>query len=137
MTEILCIDDEAALRKYICGELEEEGYGVIQASNGEEGLAMILKHKPDLILADINMPHKNGYQLLQELRTKYPQFGDIPFIFISALSDKTMVLDGLKIGADAYLAKPIDFELLLATVQASLAQMARIKHKQENVVMID
>lgn len=129
MTEILCIDDEATIRKYICGALEEEGYSVIQACSGEEGLAMILKHKPDLILADINMPYKNGHQLLQELRKDYPQYGDIPFIFLSALSDKTMVLDGLKRGADAYLTKPIDFELLLATIQASLAQMARVKHK--------
>ncbi len=137
MTMILCIEDEARLRKNIAEELEDAGYDVRQAGDGQEGLEMILKHKPDLVLCDITMPRKNGYELLKEVREKYLLFAEMPFIFLSALADKERVLAGLTTGADAYLTKPINYEILLSTVQASLRQMARIKQKQEDMIVLD
>lgn len=137
MTMILCIEDEARLRKNIAEELEDAGYDVRQAGDGREGLEMILEHKPDLVLCDITMPRQNGYELLKEVREKHLIFAEMPFIFLSALADRDRFLAGLKTGADAYLTKPIDFELLLQTVQASLRQMSRIKQKHEEFIVLD
>jgi DNA-binding response OmpR family regulator len=137
MTTILCIEDEATLRQDLSEELEDAGYKVKQACDGDEGLAMIIKHKPDLVLCDITMPTKNGYTLLSEVREKYPLLAEMPFIFISALAGREEILTGLKCGADTYLTKPIDFELLLTTIQTSLRQIDRIKHKQERFLVLD
>ena len=131
MATILCIEDEVELRINIAEELEDAGYDVKQACDGNVGLQMILKHEPDLVLCDINMPRKNGYRVLKEIREQHDRiFARMPFIFLTALADKERVLAGLKDGADAYLTKPIDFEMMLATVQASLRQMDRIKQDE-------
>lgn len=135
MATILCIEDECLIREIIIEELEDEGYDVYQASDGRKGLEMILKIEPDLVLCDINMPHKNGYELLKEVREKHQVFAAMPFIFLSALSDKEQVVAGLKDGADAYLTKPINFEKLLATVHSSLRQIARITQMYEKVMV--
>ncbi len=137
MTTILCIEDEVSLRADISEELGDAGYNVKLAGDGEEGLEMILKYQPDLVLCDITMPKKNGYALLSEIRGKYPLLAEMPFIFLSALTDKELILNGLKCGADSYLTKPIDFELLLTTIQTSLRQINRIKLKQERFLVLD
>ena len=132
MTTILCIEDEADLRKNLVEELTDEGYTVKEAVDGKEGLEMIVRHRPDLVLCDINMPNRNGYELLEIIRKKYPMFAEMPFIFLTALADRERVLAGIKSGADAYLTKPIDYDFLLATVDASLRQVGRI---QKNVTV--
>ncbi len=137
MATILCVEDIPELREDIAEELEDAGYDILQAADGIEGLEMILKHQPDLVLCDISMPKMSGLQLLQEVRGNYPLFAEMPIILLSALADKERVLEGLREGADAYLTKPIDFELLLIRVQTSLRQMARIKHKNEDVLVLD
>ena len=137
MATILCIEDEVELREIITEVLEEAGYDVCVAGDGEKGLEMIHNLKPDLVLCDINMPQKDGYEVLKEIRDDNLILADMPFIFLSALADKERVLAGLTTGADAYLTKPINYEILLSTVQASLRQMARIKQKHEDVVMLD
>lgn len=137
MTMILCIEDEPDLREDIAEELEDAGYEVEQARDGKEGLEKILAHQPDLVLCDITMPRKTGHQLLKDIRGRYPIFAEMPFIFLSALADKEHILAGLKDGADAYLTKPVDFEFLLTTVKASLRQMERIKHKNDDMVVLD
>ncbi len=131
MTTILCIEDEAAIREDTAEVLEDVGYDVLQASDGQEGLELIFKHEPDLVLCDITMPVKNGYDLMKVIRETYTLYAEMPFIFLTALADREQVMTGLKYGADAYLTKPIDFEMLLLTVQASLRQMERIQHKHE------
>jgi len=137
MTKILCIEDEPDLREAIAEELEDADYTVCQAGDGRQGLEVILAQKPDLVLCDITMPNKNGHQLLRDIREKYPVFAEMPFIFLSALADREHILAGLKNGADGYLTKPVDFEVLLTTVKASLRQIDRIKHKQKDVVVLD
>ncbi len=137
MTTILCIEDVSELRHDIVEELEEAGYDVLQAGDGEEGLEMIIEHKPDLVLCDITMPRMDGLQLLKEIRNNYPLYAEMPIILLSALADRERVLDGLKQGADAYLTKPIDFEDLLIRVETSLRQMERIKHKDEKFLVLD
>jgi len=107
MATILCIEDVCELRCDIVEELEEAGYNVLQAGDGEEGLRMILEHKPDLVLCDITMPRMDGLQLLKEIRNNYPLLAEMPIILLSALADRERVLDGLQQGADAYLTKQI------------------------------
>jgi len=137
MATILCIEDEHLVREDIVEELEDLGYNVLVADDGVDGLNMILNHKPDLVICDITMPRMDGFQLLSEVRAKYRLMADMPFIFLSALADDKHVVAGLREGADYYLTKPVDFELLKVTVEASLRQMERIRHKNEGVTILD
>lgn len=137
MASILCVEDEADLREDIVEELEDSGYKVFQASNGREGLEMILKHGPDMVLSDITMPEMNGHEMLVELRKNHPAHSDVPLVFLSALSDRNEVIDGIKLGADDYLVKPIDYPILLAKVEATLRQKERYnKHKNAEMVRL-
>lgn len=126
---ILCAEDQDSLRTDICDELREAGYGVLEATDGDETLRQIQAAVPDLILCDINMPGRNGYEVLAEIRRLRPDLADTPFVFLSALSDPGEVVEGKRLGADDYLVKPIDFDLLLATIEARLRQVRRMRHK--------
>lgn len=129
MALILCIDDEEPLRRLITAELRDAGYETIEAADGRAGLAEILAHQPDLVLCDVNMPVMNGYELLTELRTSHPDFAEAPFVFLSALADRRDVIAGKRLGADDYLTKPVDIEVLLATVEARLMQVERLERR--------
>jgi diguanylate cyclase (GGDEF)-like protein len=131
VTTILCIEDEALLREDIVEELEDDGYDVLQAADGREGLEMILKHEPDLVICDITMPHMNGHDLVKTLREKHPQCADTPFIFLSAMADRHDILEGMNLGADDYLTKPIDFDFLLGKIKTSLRQVERMHARKE------
>lgn len=118
--KILCIEDEEDIRFMLVEELEDEGYEVLEAENGEIGLAMIRSNCPDLILCDVNMPVMGGRELLVQLRENHPEYNGIPFIFLSAFADNKDVVSGLELGADDYLTKPIDLDVLLAKVSDAL-----------------
>jgi DNA-binding NarL/FixJ family response regulator len=123
---ILCVEDENDLRSDIAEELEAANYRVLQAANGSEALALLEKHRPDLVLCDITMPGLGGYDVLKALRGQ-GNMVDVPFIFLTALAERNDVLTGKQAGADDYLVKPIDYEILLATVAARLDQVARVQ----------
>lgn len=125
---VLCAEDHEELRRDLCDELREAGYRVVEASDGEEALAH-LKAMPDVILCDVTMPRLNGYNLLQQVRNKFPELADTPFIFLTALSDRFDIIEGKRLGADDYLVKPIDYDLLLATLEARLRQVSRMRAK--------
>jgi len=126
---ILCAEDEENLRVDICDELREAGYDVVEAADGDELMQQILSVTPNLILCDINMPGLNGYEVLKEVRQQRPDLNDTPFIFLSALSNPNEVITGKRLGADDYLVKPIDYDLLLATIEARLRQVRRMHDK--------
>ena len=125
---ILCAEDHDALRNDLCEELREAGYHVLEARDGEEALSH-LDAAPDIILCDITMPGLNGYDLLEKIRHDFPQLADTPFIFLTALSDRFDIIEGKRLGADDYLVKPIDYDLLLATLESRLRQVQRMKAK--------
>ena len=135
MSTVLCIEDEQDLLDDICELMESAGHDVLQASDGQAGLEMILKYKPDLVISDISMPRKNGKELLKEIRTSYDMFEDMPFILLSALSSKEDVLEGIDLGADDYLTKPVDYELLERKVHARLREVERIKKKSDEALL--
>lgn len=129
---ILCAEDQEDLRADICDELRESGYAVLEAADGEATLQQLDACNPDLILCDINMPRLNGYAVLDAIRERRPHLADTPFVFLTALSDPRDVVDGKRLGADDYLVKPIDFDLLLATVSARLRQVRRMRDKSNH-----
>jgi DNA-binding response OmpR family regulator len=123
--KILCIEDDRETAALIAEELVDRGYEVILAHDGREGLAAILRSMPDLVLSDISMPAMSGFELLESLIALAPRFAKMPFIFLTALTDRENELKGRQLGADDYVTKPIDFDMLVAIITARLAGIAR------------
>jgi DNA-binding NarL/FixJ family response regulator len=80
---------------------------------------------PDLVLSDISMPAMSGFELLERLTTLAPRFSNMPFVFLTALTDRDNELKGRQLGADDYVTKPIDFDLLTMIIEARLKAVAR------------
>lgn len=131
MATILCIEDEAHLREDIAEDLEDAGHDTFQARDGIEGLQMILRHKPDVVISDISMPRMDGRQLVAKLRSEHPEYSDMPFIFLTAFTDKKDMVEGLKIGADDYLTKPVDYEMLQIKIASVLRQAGRMIDRRQ------
>jgi DNA-binding response OmpR family regulator len=123
--KILCIEDDRETAALIAEELVERGFEISIAHDGRAGLAAILKDMPDLVLSDISMPAMSGFELLERLTALEPRFAKMPFIFLTALTDRDNELKGRHLGADDYVTKPIDFEVLSTIINARLAGVAR------------
>jgi DNA-binding response OmpR family regulator len=123
--KILCIEDDRETAALIAEELIDRGYEVSIAHDGREGLTAILKNMPDLVLSDISMPVMSGFDLLEQLIALAPRFSKMPFVFLTALTDRDTELKGRQLGADDYVTKPIDYEVLAAIIKARLAGVAR------------
>ena len=123
--KILCIEDDRETAALIAEELVDRGYDVSVAHDGREGLAAILKFMPDLVLSDISMPAMSGFELLDRLIALAPRFAKMPFVFLTALTDRDNELKGRQLGADDYVTKPIDFEVLATIIMARLNGVAR------------
>jgi len=124
---ILVVEDEQRLRANVVEELVEAGYTVLDAEDGMEALERLDTATPDLILCDITMPRMGGYELLRALRKRGGHVANIPFVFLTALSDRVAVIEGRGAGADDYLTKPVDFDLMLITIRSRLDQVERIR----------
>jgi DNA-binding response OmpR family regulator len=112
MAKILLIEDEAPVREMLFDELTVQGHKVVEAANGEEGLQKFLELEPDLVLCDRAMPGMSGYDVLERIRGAHPQFEEVPFIFLTALTDPRdkAAVDHLR--PSAYIEKPVDFGML-------------------------
>ncbi len=119
MTKILVIEDAQPLRKDIVEMLTFEGFDVVGAENGVLGVEYALEANPDLIICDIMMPELDGYGVLERLRQE-PATRTIPFIFLTARTDRSDVRQGMELGAEDYLTKPFAASELLSTVRAQL-----------------
>lgn len=126
---ILVVEDETWLARDIVEELEEAGYRTVAAADGHEALALLDDVTPELVLCDISMPGLDGYALLEAVRQQRPDLVTTPFIFLTALSEPRDVIEGKQLGADDYLVKPVDYDLMLATVGAHLRQVERIRDR--------
>lgn len=124
---ILCVEDEEFLREDLREELEDAGYDVLTAPDGKVGIERIKEEKPDLILCDMMMPDMDGPAFLAYLRSTMPAMNDVPLIFLTARGMREDIISGKQMGADDYLIKPVDYDLLLATVDAHLRQVERIE----------
>jgi DNA-binding response OmpR family regulator len=123
--KVLCVEDDRDTASLICEELVDRGFDVETAYNGRDGLAAILKEPPDLVLSDIGMPGMSGFDLLERLTAMEPRFERMPFVFLTALGDHDSELKGWQLGADDYLTKPVDYDVLAALITARLVRVAR------------
>ena len=128
MLTILIIEDQPVMRKNLAFILEMEGYEVLVAADGREGIALAKEHLPDLIISDIMMPEVDGYGVLKALREHRPT-RMTPFIFLTAKGEKPDIRAGMNMGADDYLAKPAEKADLLAAVTTRLERHAA--HERE------
>jgi DNA-binding NarL/FixJ family response regulator len=123
--KILCIEHDQAAAEVIRDELTDRGFEVTLAHDGHEGFVAILKWMPDLVLCDIGLPIMNGFEVLERLNTLAPRLGHIPFIFLTAHTDRESELRARRLGADDYVTKPVDFDILDMIINARLAGVAR------------
>ena len=117
---ILVIEDEKELCDILQVELTAQGYKVTVAQNGQEGMTKLQEVEPDLIICDRAMPVMSGYQLLERIRGVYPQYSNLPFIFLTALSDPRDRHSVSHLEPTAYLEKPIDFDKLNKTIKKAI-----------------
>ena len=119
MQTVLVIEDEAPLRANLVRILSAEGYRVVAAADGDEGIRRVLGERPDLVICDILMPRVDGFGVLAALRSR-PETAALPFIFLTASADKDDLARGLKSGANEYVTKPFKIAGLLAAVRRLL-----------------
>lgn len=131
MPKLLLVEDEGDLREAMAEEIAEEGYEIEVAQNGTKALETLANYTPDIIVSDINMPEMDGFELLEKIREQCAHLDDVPFIFLSAFNAKDDVIKGKKLGADDYLVKPVDFDLLFATLESRLSQVQRMIDRKE------
>jgi len=120
---VLIIDDEPAAREGLEALLAGENYQLELAVNGLDGLAKAAQVAPDVILLDVMMPGMDGYEVCRRLRAD-PQLGEVPILMITALDDREARLEGIRAGADDFIAKPYDSVELTARLQ-SLTRLNR------------
>lgn len=126
MTKIAVIEDNSDMRENICEILELANYKVVSAPDGKAGVELVRKELPDLVLCDIMMPELDGYGVLYYL-SKHPETSSIPFIFLSAKSEKDDFRKGMLMGADDYLTKPFKEIELLDAIEARLKRSSAIR----------
>jgi DNA-binding response OmpR family regulator len=123
--KILCIEDDEETSALLAEELVDRGFDVFVANDGQEGFSAILRWTPDLVLCDISMPVMSGFEVLKRLNEISPRFSQMPFVFLTAFADRETELKGRQLGADDYITKPIDFDILTAVIKARLTRVAR------------
>jgi response regulator RpfG family c-di-GMP phosphodiesterase len=131
-SKILCVEDEQLILEDLADELEDNGYEVIKAQNGKEAIEVLKYDYVDLILSDVMMPLIDGYKLLELVRERLPQHDETPFVYLTAKSSREDEIRAKSLGVDDFIPKPIDYDLLLATVKARLARNKKIKETNES-----
>ena len=127
---ILAIDDEEHILELLSYNLEKEGYKVLTAESGEQGLEILKQEKVNLVLLDIMLPGMDGMEVLKQLR-RSEEFSDLPVIMLTAKSEEINKVLGLEVGADDYISKPFGIYELMARVKAVLRRSKDKEPKQE------
>ena len=122
---ILIVDDEEDILEFLSYSLKKEGYNIITASNGNDGLKLANKHMPDLIILDVMMPGKDGITVCKEIRENN-ELDKCLITFLTARSEEYSELAGFDAGADDYIFKPIKPKLLVSRVNAILKRKRKI-----------
>ncbi|WP_423605999.1 response regulator [Sphingomonas sp. MS122] len=133
---VLVVDDSRTNLNVIGSRLGQAGYLVVLCDNGREALDLIAGRGFDLVLLDMMMPGMSGIEVLAELRVN-PRTADLPVIMITARSDAGATVEALAAGADDYVAKPFDFDVLHARIERTLARSARIVELKRAVAALD
>lgn len=118
--KILIVEDEANIRELLRLYLEREGYTVLEAENGVEGIKKWKSDKPDMLLLDVMMPVMDGWAVCREIRAE----SDVPIIMLTAKGETADRVSGLEMGADDYIVKPLEVPEVIARVRAVFRRMA-------------
>lgn len=129
--KIMVIEDDSALREEIGFTLDMEGYNIIEAESGEEGIDILMSEKPELILCDLKMKGIDGFETIKRIR-RLEENLITPVIIISGKAERSDVRKGMQFGVNDYLTKPFSNEDLLASVKAQLKKREKIKNKVRN-----
>ncbi len=129
MKKILIVEDEPNIRELILYNLKTNGYDGIAAEDGIMGITMVHSEKPDLVLLDIMLPGKNGYDICKELRD---EGNNTPIIMITAKTEETDKVMGLEYGADDYISKPFGIREMMARIKAVLRRYETAPETGEN-----
>lgn len=119
---ILVVDDEEDFVDILRQMLEPAGYRVVEAANGDEGLAAMRRETPSMMILDVNMPLKDGYAVCREVRAD-PRFCELPILMLTIRNRDEEIVRGLEKGADDYLTKPFDRQVLLAKIRHLLKRI--------------
>jgi len=134
MTTILIVEDDDAIRNNIARLLKLEGYDIVSAVNGREGLERAREHKPDVVISDISMPEMDGFALLEAIRGSKP-LASTSVMMLTALDDRASMRRGMTAGADDYLAKPFTRVELLEALQGLLKKRERVEQSIQSAVL--
>ena len=125
MSRVLIVDDEKDLRKIIRYNLEQEGIASIEASNGNQAIDL-LSQNPSLVILDIMMPGKDGYEVCKRIRANG---NTVPIVFLTAMDREFDELKGLEVGGDDYIRKPFSPKILVARINSILRRVEQINQK--------
>jgi len=120
---VLIIEDELPIRRFLKPTLQSQGFKVLEAVKGEEGLALASSHNPDIVLLDLGLPDLDGLEVVKRLR----EWTTVPIIVITARGKEKDKIAGLDAGADDYLTKPFDVGELMARIRVALRHAQRVK----------
>ena len=126
---ILIVEDEPGMIELLTVALEDKGYSISIANNGQQGLKKVDEESPDLIISDVMMPDMNGYDFCQQLREN-PKTAAIPFIFLTAKKDVSDRVRGLNLGADDYISKPFHVVEVVARIKTLMQRVKRARPTQ-------
>ena len=133
---ILVVDDEQDLLDLIEYNLRKEGFNVLKAENGQEGIQIAKEQKPNLVLLDIMMPKMSGIEVCSQMRTD-ADLRQIPIIFLTARSDEKTEIEGLDKGADDFITKPISTTKLLSRIKAVLRRFDQTEEEERKLQVHD
>lgn len=125
---ILIAEDDPGIRVSVNDYLELSGYSVIAAENGEKALSMLEKYHPHLLISDVKMPKKDGYELVKSIR-QLPEYRLLPVILLTECGDTTERIRGYQVGCDIYLPKPFEMDELGAVIR-NLLERSQIIHSE-------
>lgn len=131
--KILVVDDEKRMVRFIQLNLEQDGFQVITAYNGNEALEQVRTQLPDLVLLDIMMPDIDGFEVLKKIR----EVNDVPVIMLTAKGEEDDRVKGLELGADDYITKPFSPRELVSRIKAVLRRTKTFQEDQVDVVEVD
>ncbi|WP_138431136.1 response regulator transcription factor [Fodinibius saliphilus] len=133
---ILVVDDEQDLLDLIEYNLQKEGFNVLKAENGLEGIEMAREHNPDLMLLDIMMPKMDGLEVVEKIRED-KEVSHIPIIFLTARGDEKTEVEGLDKGGDDYITKPISTTKLISRIKAVLRRFEKTETMTDKIEVHD
>lgn len=133
MNKILVIEDNKNQLLLLTDRLKSEGYEVVMATNGLQGAELLKKESFDLLLVDVMLPEKNGFDIVAEYRQRG---GESPVLFVTAKSEIADKVSGLRIGGDDYITKPYNFSELIARMEAVLRRTKKTVSEKNRMILI-